>query len=150
MRGRTRKPPALRQGKRGTAGEASAPGPGLPARLPDKPDGWHVSVEAWWKALRESATAGRFCDVDVEGLFVLARLKDALACGNAKSGLAGEIRLWSECFGLTPTGRRRLGWDDVPAAPAAATSANAQKPARRGFDPDKVLHYPARTKPEGA
>lgn len=80
----------------------------LPSLGPDYE--WHELTKEWWTDVWSSAMAPEFERSDVHRLFVLARLVDAWWHEPSVS-LAAEIRLQSQCFGLTPLDRRRLQWE---------------------------------------
>lgn len=85
----------------------------IPA-LPDRDLGWHSLTVGWWNDVWSSPMAPEYDSSDLHGLFVLADLVDAYWCepsARARSGLAAEIRLQRQCFGLTPIDRRRLQWE---------------------------------------
>jgi len=104
--------------------------PPLPARRRK----WLPETLAWWKSVWESPMAkeGKYIGVDIHRLYMLADLTDRYWRASAggyvvtrknKKGkvvkkvvqenliaLAVEIRLQSQCFGLTPIDRNRLDW----------------------------------------
>lgn len=155
MRGRTRKPPHLRQRRNKqlgdrvlTGGRAVQDG----AALPQLPAGsWHDATRSWWASVWASPLAGEYLDADVHGLLVIARLHDAcwrgLDAGNVSVALAGELRLWMSLFGLDPASRGKLGWFSSPEAeaPAPTLAKRTSDKSKRKFDPDKVLTMPPRT-----
>lgn len=81
---------------------------------PDLPDfedvEWHPMTLSWWEDIWASPMAPEFDDSDVHGLYALAMLVNAFWY-EPSTGLAGEIRLQRQCFGLTPIDRRRLQWE---------------------------------------
>ena len=82
--------------------------------LPDRDLGWHTLTVKWWNDVWSSPMAPEYDSSDLHGLFVLADLLDAYWCepsAKARSGLAAEIRLQRQCFGLTPIDRRRMQWE---------------------------------------
>lgn len=122
MRGRTPKPPGMRQRRnRASTGamlpsaEASAKNkvPPLPPREKSS-ERWHEKVTAWWASVWRSPMATEFLDSDVRGgLYVLAELYQALWAGEQKglAQVAAEIRQQEIRFGLSPIDRRRLQWE---------------------------------------
>lgn len=69
---------------------------------------------------------------DLDGLFALACLVDAF-WRKPSPGLAAEVRMQRQCYGLTPIDRRRLQWEVVRAEtarrrPAATRSAPVGDP----------------------
>ena len=82
--------------------------PELPARGGRRR--WHALTIAWWEKVWSSPMAGEFLDGDIPRLWLLADLWDQY-WRHATTSLAAEIRLQSQCFGLTPIDRRRLQWE---------------------------------------
>lgn len=138
------KNPRLRQRKNKTSTAATLPMPKidaskaialreLPARGPGETP-WHPDTLTFWREVWTSPMAGEFIAVDVPGLVILARLVDAFNLGAI--GLAAEIRLQRQCFGLTPLDRRRLQWEieRTSAAqrrrPAVPTAGGVRDPRR--------------------
>jgi hypothetical protein len=113
--------------------------------LPDLDDVyWHPLTRSWWADIWASPMAPEFDGSDVHGLFVMAMLVNAF-WNEPSQGLAAEIRLQRQCFGLTPIDRRRLQWeiDRGEAAERATTERRAQvrpKSAPKGkSDPRSLL-----------
>ncbi len=82
--------------------------PALPDRL------WHPMTAAWWRDVWASPMAPEFDPSDVHGLYALAVLVDdfwSVETPTARRDLAGEIRLQTQRFGLSPIDRRRLQWE---------------------------------------
>lgn len=112
--------------------------------LPERETGWHKLTESWWSDIWASPMAPEFDASDHHGLFVLADLVDAFWCEEsprARAGLAAEIRLQRQCFGLTPIDRRRLQWeiargDDAAEKTKTRRAAPATSPA---VDPRAAL-----------
>lgn len=80
--------------------------------LPPKPKGqppWHAQTLRFWRQVWLSPMADEYLDADIPGLEILADLVDRFWYGDA--GLAAEIRLQRQCFGLTSLDRRRLQWE---------------------------------------
>src|SRR3712207_4512234 len=78
-------------------------------KLPDRP--WHEQTAAWWADVWASPMAPEFDDSDRHGLLALAVLVDDFWTAETptlRRDLAGEIRLQTQRFGLSPIDRRRL------------------------------------------
>lgn len=71
---------------------------------------WHPMTVSWWEDIWASPMAPEYDDSDVHGLYALAMLVNAFWYGPS-TGLASEIRLQRQCFGLSPIDRRRLQWE---------------------------------------
>lgn len=134
MPGPTPKDPKLRQRTNKVATAAVLKGPArvrMPTKLPEprvvavmvegsdgKPQlveverAWHVNAVAFWREVRRSPMVGEYLASDLSGLLLLADLVDRYWYGNI--GLATEIRLQRQCYGLTPIDRRRLQWEIKP------------------------------------
>lgn len=82
------------------------------AAIPDLPAGmtWHPLTRSWWVDVWSSPMSAEFDPSDLHGMFVLAMLVDRFWL-EPSTGLAGEIRLQRQCFGLSPIDRRRLQWE---------------------------------------
>lgn len=122
-RGPTPKDPGARQrrNKASTAAVLEAPSPDeaeerRPPTLPLALFGGlriHRLTRAWWKVIWRSPMAPRFLEADVEGLLLVARLKNDFfntSDAGLAARLAAEIRQQETRFGLTPIDRRRLDW----------------------------------------
>lgn len=114
--------------------------------LPDREGGWHKLTESWWTDIWASPMAPEFDASDLHGLFVLADLVNAFwseESARARSGLAAEIRLQRQCFGLTPIDRRRLQWEiergDDAAERTQARRAAKPKAGKPAADPRAAL-----------
>lgn len=82
--------------------------------LPLREFGWHHMTTSWWADIWASPMAPEYDESDLHGLYVLANLIDAYwrePSPRVQAGLAAEIRLQRQCFGLTPIDRRRLQWE---------------------------------------
>lgn len=80
--------------------------------LPDRP--WHPQTLVWWRDVWASPMAPEFDPSDVHGLLALAVLVDdfwTAVTPTARRDLAGEIRLQTQRYGLSPIDRRRLQWE---------------------------------------
>jgi len=102
--------------------------PGLPG---DRE--WHPQTVAWWRDVWRSPMAGEFLASDVHGLLIVAVLVDRF-WREPSAGLAAELRLQRQCFGLTPMDRRRLQWSIEKAEEAVQRTARRRKP-RPARDP---------------
>lgn len=71
---------------------------------------WHPLTRAWWRDVWRSPMSGEYLQADVHGLYRLAFLIDRF-WREGGTGLAAEIRLQQQSFGLTPIDRRRLQWE---------------------------------------
>lgn len=116
MPGPLPKDPAIRQRANRAATRATLPAEGRARRqkapgLPPRAAGaWHELTRAWWRDVWRSPMAGEYLKADLHGLYVLADLIDRYWT-EPSVGLAAEIRLQRQCFGLTPIDRRRLQWE---------------------------------------
>jgi len=71
---------------------------------------WHPMTVSWWDDIWASPMAPEYDDSDIHGLYALAMLVNAFWY-EPSTGLASEIRLQRQCFGLSPIDRRRLQWE---------------------------------------
>lgn len=71
---------------------------------------WHPMTLSWWEDIWASPMAPEYDDSDIHGLYALAMLVNAFWY-EPSTGLASEIRLQRQCFGLSPIDRRRLQWE---------------------------------------
>lgn len=115
--------------------------PELPER---EAGGWHHLTGEWWRDIWASPMAPEYDASDLHGLYVLADLVDAFWCEEspkARAGLAAEIRLQRQCFGLTPIDRRRLQWEISRGEDAAekTKARRAPKPKTDAPDPRAAL-----------
>lgn len=94
--------------------------PNLPIRGPNE-FAWHPETQKFWTEVWASPMAAEFIEADVPGLTLLAQLVDKFNYGDM--GLAAEIRLQRQCFGLTPLDRRRLQWEVEKVTDAQERSA---------------------------
>lgn len=79
-------------------------------RLPTRKPAWLKATRDWWADVWSSPMAPEYTDADIHGLVLLAMLVDQFH-RTPTAGLAAEIRLQRQCFGLTPIDRRRLQWE---------------------------------------
>ena len=134
MPGPVPKNPALRQRRNKSATRAELTTDEEPRkRAPQLPRGreWHRLTRAWWREVWRSPMAEEFLASDVHGLYILAELVDQFWMMPA-TGLATEIRLQRQCFGLTPIDRRRLQWEVTRAEDA--TKRRGQRKVRQAQD----------------
>lgn len=113
--------------------------PLLPARATGEVP-WHPETIVFWREVWASPMAAEFIDADVPGLVIVARLVDRFNYGDV--GLAAEIRLQRQCFGLTPLDRRRLQWE-IERVEAAGrrrpTTTSQQSTGSAARDPRRAL-----------
>jgi hypothetical protein len=112
--------------------------PELPKRRPDQKK-WHAWTLAWWKLVWESPMAAEYLESDVPGLVTLAMLKDNFV-REPKPGLAAEIRMQEQRFGLSPIDRRRLQWEVERVQKAAGKGKGDNLPPSHPKDPRGLLH----------
>jgi hypothetical protein len=79
--------------------------PELPP-CPEPDTDWHVQTVLWWHMWGQSELAAEFTDAEWSYLTDTALLHHAFWNGNEK--VAGELRLRSAKFGVTPEDRVRL------------------------------------------
>src|SRR4051812_28103820 len=80
--------------------------------LPER--AWHPMTRAWWRDVWASPMAPEYDASDKHGLFALAVLVDDFWTADtptSRRDLAGEIRLQTQRYGLSPIDRRRLQWE---------------------------------------
>lgn len=85
--------------------------------------------------------AGEFDASDLHGLLMLAVLVDDFWSAEAASlrvSLAGELRLQSQRFGLSPIDRRRLQWEIERTEEAQAKGSKRRAPSTSS-DPRSIL-----------
>jgi len=75
--------------------------------LPEADPPWDPRTVRWWRDAFRSPMAGELEPVDEHGLLRLAYLIERFWT-EPTAALSAEIRLQSESYGLTPSGRRRL------------------------------------------
>ena len=143
MRGRIPKDPNLRHRphKVSTAAEMSVDSGEKVVRPPLTAahigaDRVAAPVHRWWRVIWASPMASRWLPTDVEGLYVIAALRNAFAA-NASAGLAAEIRHQEGRYGLDVMSRRRLDWNIVPAT--AEPERPTEAPDSDQEDPRKLL-----------
>ena len=107
---------------------------------------WHAATRVWWRDVWASPMAPEYDDSDRHGLLALAVLVDDFWAADdpkVRAGLAAEIRLQRQCFGLTPIDRRRLQWE-IDRGDTAERKTRARAAADRprqvdGPDPRSLL-----------
>ena len=110
-------------------------------------------TKAWWHDIWKSPMAEEYLRADEHALYRLAVLIDDYWT-KPNAGLASEIRLEQQAFGLTPLDRRRLEWsiEQVQAAQSRVQAKKANKRKAREEDPrdalknDLVLYPEPKTK----
>ena len=90
-------------------------------RRPEPPDGLMPASQAAWDVWMTSWIAAHWTPADLPGLRQLIRLYDQVERGQYVR--IGELRLWSDTFGLTPKGRQDRRWLPPREDERAATSA---------------------------
>lgn len=125
--------------KKKTSAERKAPP--LPKRLfPGSQV--HALTRSWWRVIWRSPMSSRWLPADVEGLYLVAVLRDAFFRTPSPT-LAAEIRQQEARFGLDVLSRRRLDWriagpiDAPPEEPPADEEPEAPPPDR--VDPRSLL-----------
>lgn len=134
MRGPVPKDPALRVRRNKKPSRAILDPDGAkgikapPLRATDigiKQGGVHPLVHRWWAKLWKEPMAPRWLQTDIEGLYLIARLRHDFWT-NGGTTLAAEIRQQERRFGLDQAARNSLDWriensrvekDETPAAP---------------------------------
>jgi len=143
------KPAATRQRRNKVAG-ARTLHPVTDADVPSLPDiegGWHAMTAQWWASIWSSPMVSEWDSSDNHGLYMLARLVDAFwraETAQQAKDMAGEIRLQSQRFGLSPIDRRRLQWeidrgDEAGQRTQARRQASKPKAVTKKNDPRQVL-----------
>lgn len=100
--------------------------------LPEREQGWRPEVISWWQDVWASPMASEYVHADIHGLILLADLMDRY-WRKPSIGLAAEIRLQRQCFGLSPIDRRRLQWT---VEQAESASEKRQKRVRQPNEAD--------------
>jgi hypothetical protein len=70
--------------------------------------GFGKEAKKWWRTIWRSKVATQWTDEDIPALIELALLRERLLDG--KLSVAAEVRLRSDQFGLTPSGRQQRRW----------------------------------------
>lgn len=138
--GRTPKAPGQRRRVNAVPGARTLQAVQKPPRKPSLPrrqdDPWHDQTKAWWSAVWSSPMSPEFDASDLPGLVRLAALVDAFwrTADDPESGvqkltiLSSEIRLVSQCYGMTPLDRRRLSWEIARGEEAEERTTQRRKP----------------------
>lgn len=154
MPGPTPKPASTRQRRNKTSTNArliadhDLEAPDLPTH-PQAGDGedWHPMAVDFWEDVWASPMAPEFLDADVHGLYVILALTDLywrnLTSGKPVTGLAMELRLQRQSFGLSPIDRRRLQWEVDKGEEAAERAAKRRRKSSHADagpagDPDDI------------
>ncbi|OCB09240.1 hypothetical protein A5717_26045 [Mycolicibacterium porcinum] len=114
--------------------------------MPKLPRGqkWYPEVIAWWKASWTSEMRDQWADADLHMLSVAAKIMQQIwnpetDVKDLKS-LAGEMRLISAHFGLTPGARKSLEWElpqpEDPPAGSSTTSTPRKRAAKKVAAPE--------------
>ena len=110
--------------------------------LPQRGEGleWNKMTKSWWHDIWQSPMAEEYLRADEHALYRLALLIDNYWI-KPSAGLASEIRLEQQAFGLTPLDRRRLEWsiEQVQAAQSRVQAKKANKRKAREEDPRDAL-----------
>lgn len=100
----------------------------------------HRLVQRWWATLWKEPMAARWLKSDIEGLYLIARLRHDFWT-NGGTTLASEIRQQERRFGLDTAARRSLDWRIESAATPDPQPAVAQGVPEEAEDPRKVLRF---------
>jgi len=98
-------------------------------------------TRAWWRDIWRSPMAEEYLRADEHALYRLAVLVDSYWT-KPTAGLAAEIRLQQQAFGLTPLDRRRLEWsiEQVEAA-QSRVAKRTRKTSKETDDPRDALKH---------
>jgi hypothetical protein len=124
------KPPGQRRGHSAPVrGEWRAvPGVGWQhGPIPPAPQGLTDESDAAWAAWMRSWVAAHWTEGDLPGLRITIQLHDQVQRG--KYQRAGELRLWANGYGITPSGQQDRRW--APPEPVDAPEAVSTPPAGR-------------------
>lgn len=144
MKGRHPKDPDLRRraNKASTAAVLEAQPDAKPPPLPKRlfPSGTiHPNTRKWWVVIWRSPMAPRWLDADIEGLYLVAILRNEFFM-KPTATVAAEIRQQETRFGLDVLSRRRLDWRIQQPSPADDPEEPATPEiAADDFDPRNVL-----------
>ncbi len=139
---------SIRQRRNASPSRANLPPEERPRKrapsLPKRDDGskWNRMTRAWWHDIWNSPMAEEYLRADVHALYRLALLVDAYWT-KPTAGMAAEIRLQQQAFGLTPLDRRRLEWsiEQVEAAQSRVEARKKSKRVKREDDPRDALKH---------
>lgn len=100
----------------------------------------HPLTRKWWRVIWRSPMAVRWLETDVEGLYLVAILRNAFFHQPTPT-LAAEIRQQETRFGLDVLSRRRLDWRIANPQAPAPLEEEPEVPAyvEDDFDPRRVL-----------
>lgn len=93
----------------------------------------HPLVQRWWRTIWKEPMAPRWLKSDIEGLYLVARLRHDFWTNGATPTLASEIRQQERRWGLDIPSRRAYDWriensrSAASEAPAAATEAAVEE-----------------------
>lgn len=104
----------------------SGPIPPLPKNI-----GISKVTRDWWKEIWRTPMATQWNQGDIPALIELAILRERLVV-DGKVSVASEVRLRSEQFGLTPSGRQQRRWIITEEDAERAAGAPKRTPTRRG------------------
>jgi len=115
MRGPEPKDPDLRRRRNHASTAATLEHPPADVKVPVLPKrifsggAIHRNTREWWKVIWQSPMASRWLESDIEGLYLVAILRNEFF-QRPSATLAAEIRQQETRFGLSPIDRRRLDW----------------------------------------
>jgi hypothetical protein len=89
---------------------ADGAGPQAPP-LPRKRPAWLKATREWWARAWASPMAVMWLDSDVDAMYRLALLRDAVWREPKLASLHGQVTALEDRLGLTPGSRRRLQWE---------------------------------------
>jgi hypothetical protein len=147
------KPPSRRRRRNPVPGEGQLPAQGRTTPAPPLAKGfaWLEWTREYWATIWASPMATRWTDYDVPALTRLAMLQQRALIDDDRKVL-GEVRQLEDRFGLSPRGRRLLGWEIVgeTSSPTETTgheasddaSAVATDDASSGVDARQVERDP--------
>lgn len=153
MRGRTPKDPDQRRRRNKASTAAVLPSTPAKTKAPELPKDLFAGgviaprTSKWWATIWRSPMASRWLEADVEGLYLVAVLRNEFYQRPSPT-LAAEIRQQEARFGLTPIDRRRLDWriegpksepDQAPKPAASSPTRKSTKAPAPFADPRDVL-----------
>jgi hypothetical protein len=105
--------------------------------------GLNKGTHAWWKKIWRTPMATQWTEGDIPALLELAALRERLLDG--KISIAGEVRLRSDQFGLTPAGRQQRRWviteeDAVRAGTADELAIQRNRRRLQAVDPKDLTN----------
>lgn len=101
----------------------------------------HSLVRAWWARIWKEPMAARWLPSDVDGLYLIARLRHDFWSGSgATTTLASEIRQQERRFGLDIPSRRSFDWRiEGSVKPDEPVATAAPEPPEEADDPRTLL-----------